>query len=612
MSKNKKPLFSPGIPSGKVEDKKSSRALYSPAVQAQVEEEASEYETIKDWGHGAVQGATLNFADEIYGAGKSVYDRGDLEDYELNRDVARKEWSEARERSPIATTTGEIVGSVVSPGSKALAAGKGLRGVTRGLIEGGIQSYGATDKETGKDQAVDAAKGAALGGVVGGATNYLTKRFSKSPNAVRAEVMGVKGRDYRVDGPGDRRNSIENITKSGMLKNRKMEYDVDKMSFVPRGKSKFSLDELEKNTEERLLGRAEDAVEKIQDRKEQYYGMLLDNRYVSNKTIDDMVLEISDEYSKRGLFKGPEARNEAVLKIQQNIYDQIQNIGGDPSRISLRQLDRIKRMAQEDVKNFSKGLGEIGDNDELARITSRKLKDLVNNNIGDDGFKKLNSAQHDFLTAKGDLQNKIKSLELATPASENVNKTSILERFVDGLSGGSQGRLDGAARTEWYEKAIPAPVRAVVPYALEETPGVIYRQNFQGKEDMGGTWRNPSSVPNIPEQLIRTPLPRSTQGLIDKKPFVLAKIAQMMPEMLDAVKDVYENNPENLGELAQVISMKMPHVFEKDKYNRFDGRILSEVDKQKAIKDTLLNEKINSIEQAKIITKLNKEGIYEI
>jgi hypothetical protein len=131
----------------------------------------------------------------------------------------------------------------------------------------------------------------------------------------------------------------------------------------------------------------------------------------------------------------------------------------------------------------------------------------------------------------------------------------------------------------------------------------------QTPEPMKG--RMPQSVPNIPEQFIRTPLPRNTEGLLKNKNFVLGKVAQMMPEMLEGVKDVMENNPENLPELAQVLAMKMPHVFEKDKYNRFDGRILSEKDKQVAIKDTLLNESLGAIEQARIITRLNKEGLYD-
>lgn len=85
----------------------------------------------------------------------------------------------------------------------------------------------------------------------------------------------------------------------------------------------------------------------------------------------------------------------------------------------------------------------------------------------------------------------------------------------------------------------------------------------------------------------------------------------MAPEMFEAVKDVYENNPENLGELAQVLAMKMPHFFEKDKYNRFDGRILTEKDKSQAIKDTLLRKDVDAIAQGKIITLLNREGLFE-
>ena len=567
-------------------------------------------DTALDGAYGMAQGLTYNLADEGYGAVRAMGDeRPFSEAYPEHRDEAREAWAEARDRSPFAAGGGEVVGAMLSP-NKVFGAGKGLRGLVRGAAEGGTQAFGASDSEDAKGMAIDTALGAGAGLATGAVANLATKGFSKSPNATRAEVLGAKGKDYRVDGPGDRKKIVERITKTGMLKNRKMKYDVDSGTFKTVGKSKFQIDELEKNTEDRLLGRAEDAISELQNRKESYYGKILDNRFVPMSYIDNMASEIAEEYAKRGLLKGPMARNEAVTKVKDNILDQAMNLGSDTSKISLRQLDQLKRMAQEDVRNFSKGLGELGDNDELARITARKLKNLVEDNIGDANFGKLNSSQHDFLTVKGDLQNKLKTLELATPASSNVNKTSMLEGTVDGFLGGSQGRLDRASSKEWWQKSIPKPVRAVIPYALEETPGVIYRQNMEG-QGMKGNYRDPSSVPNIPEQLIRTPLPRSTSGLLDKKPFVLAKIAQMMPEMLDAVQDVYDNNPENLSELAQVISMKMPHVFEKDKYNRFDGRIVSEVDKQKAIKDTLLNNGLSSIEQAKIITRLNKEGLFE-
>lgn len=610
--------------------KESKKAIKLTPGEPAVESDNPVLDTALDSAYAATQGATFNFADEAYGAGRALLEMGggnkkefgDI--YPQHRDNARAQWDLARERSPIATTISEVGGAVVSPVNKIFGPVKGLKGILRGAAEGGLQGYGATEKEDLLDQAVDSGMGAGIGAVTGVVSNAITKRYSKSPEAMRSEVLGVKPKDYRVDGPGDRKKIVERINETGMLKNRKMEYDVDQMKFVGRNKSKFQLDELEKNTEDRLLSRAEDAIEKLQQRKEQHYGKLLDNRYVPAGKVDEMVNEIADEYRKRGLIKGAGARNEAVQKIRENIYDSLMmNEGADLSKFSLRQLDQLKRMAQEDVKNFSKGLGELGDNDELARITARKLKNLVETNIGDEGFKKINSAQHDFLSVSGDLKNKIKSMELAAPERIQAEKTNFMERFIDSAQGGSHGRLDNAARKEWYQNNVPASARAVIPYALEETPGALYRQRLLGTEQqveviendpghpMNNRGRMPQSVPNIPEQFIRTPLPRSTQELQKNRNFVLGKVAQMMPEMFEAVKDTYDHEPERLGEVAQVLAMKMPHLFERDKYNRFDGRILSEADKQKAIKDTLLRQDISSIDQAKIITRLNKEGLYD-
>lgn len=604
-------LFVKGIPSSQTSY--GGMPLFVPPVEMDEETMKEGYlDTPKDFAFAAGQGMTYNLLDEGIGRVKSITDPSKT--YEQHRDEVREDWAEARERSPIATVAGEITGGVISPVNKILRPGLGVKNIIQAAGEGAAQAYGASDKEDLKGQAIDAAKGAGINAVTGAGMNYVTKRFSKSPNAMRAEVLGTKPKDYIVDGPGDRKKIVERITETGMLKNRKMEYDVDQMKFVQKNKSKFQIDELEKNTEERLLSRAQDAVEKLQNKKEQHYGKLLDGRFVSNVDVDQMTAEIADEFTKRGLMKGPMSRQEAAAKIRENIYDQLMVNGqGSTSKFSLREIDMLKRMSQEDVKNFSKSLSELGDNEELARITSRKLKNLVEDRIGDSGFAKINSAQHDFLTVADDLKGKIRGLELAPPSRQHLEKTNAVEGMLDGLLGGSQGRLDTAARKEWWQKNIPSPVRAVVPYAAEEAPGAIYRQNFEGKSPTGN-WRTPQGIPdmNIPEELIRTPLPRTTEGLIEKKAFVLAKVAQIMPEMFEAVKDTFDREPERLGEIAQVLSMKAPQHFERDKYNRFDGRILSEKDKAQAIKDTLLRKDMSSIDQSKIITKLNQTGEFDL
>lgn len=604
--------LTPAFPKDKKRSKKKGKkkVTLTPALGPKPEKEEDDtVQTIKDGAYGVAQGAAFNLADEGYGAIKAALESGGggrefSEAYRDYRDEARDEWNAAKKRSPVVALGGEIAGAVVSPlGNKILSAGKGLKMMGKAAMEGGAQAYGATEKESLKDQLIDTGLGAAVGGATGLVANVATKGWSKSPNATRAEVLGTRARDYLVDGPGDRRSAIQALADSGMFKNRRMSFNPKTMKFET---NRSALDSLEKNTEHTLLDRATEAIEKLQQRKDAEFGPLLDNRFVPQSKIKTMVKEIAEEYAGRGLARGPFDRVKDAAKLEKNILDQIMFQGGDVSKMSLRQLDGLKRMAQEDVRNFSKSLGDLGDKDELARITARKLKELVENNIGTSRFKEVNSAQHNFLSVADDIRDKIRRMDLAAPDRPQLEKTNMFEPLVNSMLGGSQGRLDRAARKEWIDKYIPKPVRTVVPYAAEETPGAIYRQQVMPKND-----RDPmANVDNIPEQLIRTPLPRTTEGLMEKKPFVLAKVAQMAPEMFESVKDIYDHNPEQLGEVSQVLAMKMPHFFERDKFDRFDGRVMSEKGKALAIKDITGNEALNSIEQGKLITKLNKTGEY--
>lgn len=70
-------------------------------LQEYAEQSQGMTDTAIDGAYGAVQGATYNFADEMYGAGMSLYEEGNLDDYEGHRDAAREAWAAARERSPM-------------------------------------------------------------------------------------------------------------------------------------------------------------------------------------------------------------------------------------------------------------------------------------------------------------------------------------------------------------------------------------------------------------------------------------------------------------------------------------------------------------------------------
>jgi hypothetical protein len=563
-------------------------------------------ETMQDTAFGAAQGATFNLADEGYGALASALGDGT---YEENRNIARKAYGEAKARTPIGTTVGEIGGAVLSPANKLVAGGQGVRGIVQGFGEGALQSYGATDKENLKDQAIETVVGGGVGAATGGIMNLLTKSFSKSPNAIRSEVLGVKAKDYKVEGPADRKKIVDRIKDTGMLKNHKMEYDVNQMKFVQKSKNKFKLDELEKNTEDRLLNRAQDAVEKLQLRKEDQFGEALNSIRVDPKELNDMAQKIADEYSKRGLTKGPIDRLMAAGQIAENIKQQLAINGGNIDQVSLKDLDMVKRMAQEDVKNFSKSLGELGDTEELARITARNLKNLVETKIGSEQFKKINSAQHDFLTIKGDLSERIKSLELSSPTRESYGRTGMLDRTVEGASGSSQGRLNAADLKENYNKYIPESVRAVLPYAAEEAPGAIFRQNFQGNE-MKGNWREPQSTMITPRELINYKIPTNTEAILADKERVVAKLVQnnVPDEMVNIIAQALDGDTENIGDIAPLIMTQFPTIFEKSKYKVFDGKFIDPNDKARVSDAISKRDDLNSIQRAKMINQINKKG----
>ena len=614
---------------------KEGKVFLHPADEGEEEFDPRDnlHETMQDTAFGAAQGATFNLVDEGYGGIKSLMGEGT---YVENRDEARNAWAEARQRSPIGTTVGEVGGAVFSPVNKIAAGGQGLKGIVRGALEGGAQSYGATDRDNLKDQAIDVGMGMGVGGITGAGTNLMTKRFSKSPNAMRAEVLGVKPKDYRVEGPADRKKIVDRIKDTGMLKNRKMEYDVDEMKFVPKNKNKFTLDELEKNTEERLHGRTQDAVTKLQDRKDTQFGHVLDSNYVTSKDLNDMADEIATEYSKRGLTKGPLDRLQAAGAIAENIRDQLWIHGSSPNMtdFSLRDLDMVKRMAQQDVKNFSKSLTELGDTEELARITARKLKNLVETRVNNPDFSKINSAQHDFLSVQGDLVDRIKSLELASPTRESYGRTGVLDRVVEGASGSSQGRLNAATMKENYNKYLPESIRAVLPYALEETPTTILRQKMQGNE-MNGNWRGegqedgrfemPQSLPKdsykmfpnlspkstmiTPRQMIDYKIPRTTQGILENKEMVIGKLQQngVPDEMVETIAQALDNDHEAVASIAPLVIQQFPNIFERSKYQVFDG-IIAPTDRAKASDAISKREDMDSIARARAIDGINKTG----
>jgi hypothetical protein len=133
---------------------------------------------------------------------------------------------------------------------------------------------------------------------------------------------------------------------------------------------------------------------------------------------------------------------------------------------------------------------------------------------------------------------------------------------------------------------------------------------FVPESNMG---RSPQSIPSprmSPKEIINYRLPRSTQGILENKDKVLAKLVQnnVPDETIDAVAQALNGDPDQLSDIAPLLLQQFPTLFEKSKYMVFDGIFIDPNDKAKAADNISKRDDLNSIQRARMINKINKTG----
>lgn len=158
-------------------------------------EEPEEIPAYKSALGGALQGATLGFADELAGAGRALMDpeairrQGLLEAYKKQRDVSRQRFAQEEKANPKSYLAGELGGSLATApltGAATLPKAMGLGA-----------AYGLGKAEGSPlEQAGEAVTGAALGGVgekaITAAGPYLRKGLEKGAGYLAEKGAGLK------------------------------------------------------------------------------------------------------------------------------------------------------------------------------------------------------------------------------------------------------------------------------------------------------------------------------------------------------------------------------------------------------------------------------------
>lgn len=338
-------------------------------------------ETAYDTALGATQGATFGLADELEGGLKtggqvltgSVPTK--LEDivnaYRQNRDKAREAYKAAEERSPTASTVGNIAGaiipSVLTAGAAAPEAGAGLAArlgtaIKVGTGAGALGGLGNSEADLTKgqvgqaaiDTTIGGATGAVGGGILGGVAEAGKSALSNGGKLASKIVSYIKDEPY-----------IANLIDT---------FKTEKSGVSLTGNSGFdaALDNLHKVTNELATG--------VKNTAESFPGAIdkvIKRADEAGFTADTS--EVLDPIKKKLQYEFAKSSDEGIRKDIATALNKIENYKfglpegevrtGTPEK-SASELVGLRRQAQE--------LSHLGDSNELKTQYGKRIGgDLV-------------------------------------------------------------------------------------------------------------------------------------------------------------------------------------------------------------------------------------------
>jgi len=135
--------------------------------------------------------------------------------------------------------------------------------------------------------------------------------------------------------------------------------------------------------------------------------------------------------------------------------------------------------------------------------------------------------------------------------------------------------------------------------------------------------RNGQFVPSLqeptPEDILKFKLPNTTQGFIQNKKMVLAKLAQegFAGEQINAIAQALNGDEVDLSDSVRVLYSQFPGVFDRytskngKRYVIFDGEFIDPEQKAQAADQVRKRKDLNSIQKAKMISTINSGELPE-
>lgn len=571
-------------------------------------------ETIQDAAVGALQGATMEFADDIL---PESY--GNLVD-------------QAKERSPIAYQGGSIASSFL-PGAALSKVAKGamkLGSVTNALTTNAIETVGMREEgDSVADSALDFSFGAGAElGLLGGGRLLKSYGSKKSRLARKLNTLGVSTRDIakNMDSMyGDPVEAVKKLEAAGIASFDSMKFDPRKMKFVRSSKgNKITRNSFLRGYKERL----EEAQQSL------------------GGELDLLVKGKSDNITKNQITSDPKFRErvekvlsvnitakekESVLKHLDALMDSI----GETSDVE--SLHNIKKVLQGRASQLYSRGSDLLPNEKMKQQLEASLAGYIRNKIGDllplqksDRYKEINKFLSYTKTLDDDVARSFAKDIKGVQKGTYPTRAGVIDSAFDMLGfdapgtvynrGSGVGALTGQGIGLDGSELDPTLTRELIGSGVRGTgrkEAQAYREERPTatgeilRRPIGQPRREPQSLipETLPENLERMKIPRSTEAIMENPTAFKAKVAQVRPELFPLVEEAL-NGGEGMSTAMRAISEAAPELFEQDKYSSFDGIVSSPRGKAifyKDMKRALELKQMGTAEFVEVIDKLHNE-----
>jgi hypothetical protein len=578
---------------------------YDPEIYSK-EEANQAVQTLADMAVSAPQGVTT-WADEAQAAAqaagkKLMGEEKPIEDiYGEDVQDIRDRLTLARQRSPWASGFTEMgVGMATSllPGAGLGKLSTAPAMIARGAFEGLGSAEDKTDPWGAGIQTGIGAGAGALGAMASGATKKLTTLDEEN---LLAGALGAKTAELKQVGIKERAKLARELKDMGLFQTTSTKFDPASGTFVSKGKS---LENLEKPTRQKLFDRIDDANETINAAKADILAKK-GSSPVSIKNLVDDLKESVKTYSRSGEgFDARKLKADKILQDNLNDLEQVMNEAGSPVP-TVQMLEDAKKRIKEKLGAYGKNslLVDTEGIENLYKDMYRKINKNLREAVQDPNYARYNELQQKFLTAEEDL-----TKSLAADAAKE-GSLSVFGNLQKQFLNSPEAMLGLSQVANVMNSPVGKASKVPLRLGIEESPfqAIRYIDPSVNQDRIG---REPNSVGLSPMQMVNYRLPRTTQGLLENKDKVIAKLSVtgVPDEMINTIAQALNGDSEDIANIAPLVMTQFPNLFERSKYKTFDGKFMDPVDKARAADDISKKDGMDSITKAKMISRINKNN----